>query len=239
MNYPETSDYKLQKLTTMKNSILIISLALWTNFAAAQSIQVTEHKTTFSTGEQSALVTTIYRSTKDAVVSKWKDYLKDFKNEKVKFDNNEMFGDNMLFKEWGNNPVDVYARFEENKDDNSVTMKVAFDLGGAYLTSEKDASKYAMAEKLVKDFAVKATKFPIEEKLRIAEKLLGEMDSEQKNLEKENKNLRDDIDNYKNKIARAEEEIKKNEDSQVKKKAQAEAQKTVVDQIKSEITAVK
>jgi len=223
----------------MKNSILIISIAMFANFATAQSIQVTEHKVTFSTGEQNALVTTIYHSSKDAVAGKWKDYLKDFKNEKVKFDNNEMFGDNVLFKEWGNNPVDVYTLFEENKDDNSVTMKAAFDLGGAYLTKEKDAAKYTMAEKLIKDFAVKATKFPIEEKLRIAEKLLADMDSDQKNLDKENKDLHNDIENYKNKIARADEEIKKNEESQIKKKAQIEAQKTVIDQIKSEITGVK
>jgi hypothetical protein len=223
----------------MKNSILIIVLAMCTNFAMAQPIQVTEQKATFSTGEQNALVTTIYRSSKDAVVGKWKDYLKDFKNEKIKFDNNEMFGDNVLFKEWGNNPVDVYARFEENKDDNSVTMKTAFDLGGAYLTNEKDSPKYAMAEKLIKDFAVKATKFPIEEKLRIAEKNLADMDSDQKNLDKENKDLHNDIENYKNKIATAEEAIKKNEDRQIKKKSQIEAQKTVISLINSEITAVK
>ncbi len=129
----------------MKISILITSMALWLNFSSAQSILVTEQKASFSTGEQNALVTTMYRISKDAVMSKWKDYLKDFKNEKVKADKIEVFGDNILFKDWGNNPVDVYARFEENKEDHSITIKVAFDLGGVYLSSEQDAAKYALA----------------------------------------------------------------------------------------------
>ncbi|MEP7168755.1 MAG: hypothetical protein ABI855_05240 [Bacteroidota bacterium] len=223
----------------MKNSILILAVLAYANIATAQTIMVSEQNATYSTGNQNALVTTIYQNSKDEVVSKWKDYLKDFKNEKVKFDNNEMFADNLLIKDWGNNPVDVYTRFEENKDDHSVKMMVAFDLGGAYLTSGKDAAKYAMAEKLVKDFGVKATRFPFEEKIRIAQKLLGNMDGDQKNLEKENKDLHNDIDTYKNKMTKAEDEIKKNEDSQAKKKAQIEAQKTVIEQIKREMEGVK
>lgn len=223
----------------MKNAILLLTLVASANFTTAQTINVSEEKAAFSTGEQNALVTIIYQNLKDDVVSKWKNYLKDFKNEKVKFENNEVFGDNVLIKEWGNNPVDVYARFEENKGDNTVKMMVAFNLGGVYLTSSGDAVKYASAEKLVKDFAVKATKFPMEEKLRIAQKLLEDMDGDQKNLEKENKNLHDDIENYKNKIAKDEDEIKKNEDNQAKKKAQIEAQKVVTEQIKSEMEGVK
>ena len=223
----------------MKNFILILIATACTNFVTAQTILVTEQKAPFSTGEQNALVTTVYQNSKEEVVAKWKDYMKDFKNEKVKFENNEMFGDNVLIKEWGNNPVDVYARFEESKDDKTVKIKVAFDLGGAYLSSGGDAAKYALAEKLVKDFAVKATRFPFEEKLRIAQKLLTDMEGDQKNLEKENKDLHNDIDNYKSKITRAEEDIKKNEENQLKKKAQAEAQKTVIDQIKTEMAGVR
>ena len=112
----------------MKKYLLILSAIACTKLAFAQSISVTEETTTFSTGTQNALVATIHKNSKDAVASKWKDYLKDFKNEKVKMENNEVFGDNVLIKEWGNNPVDIYARFEENKADNTVKLMVAFNL---------------------------------------------------------------------------------------------------------------
>lgn len=223
----------------MKNIILTVATAVCTNIGIAQTIQVFEQKSTFSTGEQNALVTIIYQNSKDEVVDKWKGYLKDYKHEKVKFDNDEMFGDNILIKEWGNNPVDTYTRFEENKADNTVKMRVAFDMGGAYLSSVADAVKYSVAEKLVKDFAIKTTRNPIEEKLKKAEKNLEDLESDHKNLEKQNKDLHRDIEDYKNKIAKAEEDSKKNEDNQVKKKGEIEAQKSVIDHIKRDLESVK
>ncbi len=221
-----------------KKSILILAAVAVINMATAQTITVTEGKAVFSIGEQNALTTIIYQNTKDEVADKWKSYLKDFKNEKVKFENDEMFGDNILIKDWGNNPVDIYTRFIEDKEAKTVRMSVAYNLGGAYLTSASDAVKYTTAEKMVKDFAVKATKSPIEAKLKEAQKAMSKLESDQKDLEKENKGLHDDIESYKNKISKAEEGIKKNEDNQAKKKAEIETQKNAVEQINAQIEGV-
>ncbi len=223
----------------MKTSILLFATLVCISQATAQSIQVGEQKSTFSTGEQNALTTVIYNNSQDKVVDKWKDFLKDFKNEKIKYDKNELFGDNVLIKEWGNNPVDIYTRFEENKDSKTVKMLVAFDLGGAYLASSMDATKFALAEKLMKDFAIAITKMPIEEKLKDGQKVLENLESNQKKLEKENKDLHNDIENYKNKISKAEEDSRKNEEDQVKTKTQIEVQKSVIEQVKKELEAVK
>ena len=223
----------------MKNSILLFAGLACTSLAMSQSIQVGEQKSTFSTGEQNALTTVIYNNSQEKVVDKWKDFLKDFKNEKVKYDKNELFGDNVLIKEWGNNPVDVYTRFEENKDNKTVKMLVAFDLGGAYLSSSVEATKFALAEKLLKDFAIQTTKLPIEEKLKDAQKILENLENDQKKLEKENKDLHNDIENYKNKISKAEEDSKKNEENQVKARTQIEVQKSAIEQVKKELEAVK
>jgi len=216
----------------MKTTIISSLAVLLVNAVSAQKIDVREGSEKFSTGSQNALTTTIFENNKDAVESKWKSLLKDFKNEKVKEQKGELFGDNIVIKDWGNDPVDIYTTFEEDKKTKTVTMHVAFDLGGAYLSSSSQKDKYKFAEKMVKDFAIKMTKEPMEEKVKDAEKALNKLEDNQKDLEKENKNLKSDIESYKEKIKKAEEDIKKNEQNQSKKKSEIEVQKKAVEESK-------
>lgn len=195
----------------------------------AQSIDTRETKEKFSTGSQNAIVTTIYGSSTDEVISAWKKVLKDYKNEKVKTDGDEVFGDNILIKEWGNNPVDFYARFDENKKDRTVKMSVAVDLGGTYLSSAVDKTKSNDLEKMIRNFAVKSTKEPIEAELKSNNKSLDKLQDEQKDLEKDKKSLQKDIVNYNEKIAKAEKEITVKEGEIAKKKEEIRVQKNVVD----------
>jgi hypothetical protein len=200
--------------------------------ANAQKISVKDGSEKFANGSHNAYTTTIYEINKDDAESKWKSFLKDFKNEKVKSEKGEIFGDNVLIKDWGNNPVDVYATFEEDKKTKVVIMHVAFDLGGAYLTGS-DGDKHKMAENLIKEFAIKTTKEALGDKVKDHEKALSKLEDNQKELEKDNKNAKSDIDSYKDKIKKSEEDIKKNEADQTKKKAEIEAQKKVVEDVKS------
>lgn len=221
----------------MKNTLLIVSVLTVTTISA-QKISVKESSESFSTGRQNALTTTIYENTKDNVESKWKSTLKDFKNEKVKEQKNEIFGDNLVIKDWGNDPVDVYTTFEEDKKAKTVTMHVAFDLGGAYMSSSSHKDKFNYAEKMVKEFAIKMTKEPLEEKVKDAEKSLSKLEDNQKDLEKENKKLKSDIESYKDKIKKAEDDISKNEQNQTKKKSEIEVQKKAVEEAKKMLDKV-
>lgn len=214
----------------MKKNILTLAV-FFAITASAQKISVKDGSEKFSNGSHNAYTTTIYETSKDDVMSKWKSYLKDFKNEKVKSDKNEIFGDNVLIKDWGNNPVDVYTTFEEDKKERTVIMHVAFDLGGAYL-SGSDGDKHKGAEKMVKEFAIKVTKESLGDKVKDQEKILGKLEDNQKDLEKDNKNSKSDIENYRDKIKKAEDDITKNESEQAKKKAEIETQKAVVDNAK-------
>lgn len=210
--------------------IRFVFLALCLNgISFAQSIDTRETKEKFSTGAQNAITTTIYGASGDDVISAWKKMLKDYKNEKVKADGNEVFGDNILVNEWGNNPVDFYTRFDEDKKDKTVKMAVAVDLGGAYLSSSSDKSKFNDLEKMVKSFAVKATKEPIEAELKSNNKALEKLQDQQKDLEKDKKSLQKDIVNYNEKIAKAEKDITVKEAEIEKKKEEIRVQKNVVD----------
>ncbi len=208
---------------------LVLAASLATLAVSAQRIELKEGSEKFSTGSQNAISTTIYANNQDDVQSAWKSLMKDYKNEKVKSDKNEVFGDNILIKEFGNNPVDVYATFEENKKEMTVKMHVAFDLGGAYLASSDNKDKYKEGEKIVKDFAVKMTKVPLQQKVKDAEKVQSKLEDEQKSLEKDHKNLKSDIEDYRGKISKAEKEIKEKELELEKKKGEIEIQKKVVD----------
>lgn len=214
----------------MKKSLLLVA-TLASLGAFAQKISVKDGSHKFSNGSHNAYTTTIYETSKDDAQSKWKSFLKDFKNEKVKSDNGEIFGDNVLIKDWGNNPVDVYTAFEEDKAAKTVTMHVAFDLGGAYL-SGSEGDKHKSAEKMIREFAVKTTKESMGDKVKDLEKVLSKLEDNQKDLEKDNKNSKSDIESYKEKIKKAEADITKNEADQVKKKAEIEAQKKVVEEAK-------
>ncbi|MDF2448453.1 MAG: hypothetical protein K0R26_957 [Bacteroidota bacterium] len=221
----------------MKNVVLTVAAILSFTVASAQKISVKDGSQKFSSGSHNAYSVVVYEASKDDVESKWKSYLKNFKNEKVKTDNGEIFGDNVLIKDWGNNPVDVYTKFEEDKTAKTVTMHVAFDLGGAYLSSS-DGDKHSSAKKMLKEFAVKTTKESMEDKVKDQEKVLTKLEDNQRDLEKENKNSKSDIENYKAKIRKAEEDIAKNEAEQVKKKSEIDAQKKVVEAAKAVMNKV-
>lgn len=217
--------------------VFLIGLSILTMKFSAQEIKVKSANEKFSSGSHDCLKTTIYYAGKDDVMDKWKSKLNDFKDEKVKRSGNEIFGDNILIKDWGNNTVDIYSVFEEDKDKKTVNMSVAVDLGGTYLTSSvKD--KYNYIEKMMKEFAVKMSKNAVEEELTAAEKVLDKLEGEQKDLESENKKLKDDIEDYKKKISKAESDVKDNESKQGKKKTEVDAQKKVKDDVKTKLNKV-
>ncbi|MBA2613115.1 MAG: hypothetical protein H0U95_14190 [Bacteroidetes bacterium] len=209
--------------------LFTLSAIFFAGFTFSQSINTKESSEKFSVGSQNAVITTIYESTTDEVISEWKKVLKDFKYEKVKDSDNEVFGDNILVKEWGNNPVDFYTRFEEDKKDKKIKMAVAVDLGGTYLTSSNDKDKFKFVEKMVKDFAVKMTKEPITAAVKVAEKQQAKLEDDQKDLEKDNKNSKDDIEDLKKKITKAEKDVVEKDVEIEKKKGEVHIQKKVVD----------
>ena len=153
-------------------------------------------------------------------------------NAKTEKKDGGMFGDNAKITSInGNNTIDIYAKTVQGKD-NEVKFMVAFDLGGAYLSSSKQGSEAREAKKIVYDFAVKMTKDAIAGQLKAAEKILNKQVDDQEDLEKDKAKLEKNIEEYKEKIKKAEEDILINKSDQEKKKGEIEVQKKVVEEIK-------
>lgn len=214
--------------------IIIIGLNSKIN---AQEIKVKETSGSFSAGSAPCLETKIYNNNINDVKDKWKDIMKDFKNEKVKISGNEVIADNILIKDWGNNPVDVFTTFDE-KSDKSIEMKVAVDLGnGNFLKNDRDKQK--LIEKIMKDFAIKQCIEPLEKQIKEQNKLLADIEDKQKYLEKKNENLKKDIEEYKAKIKKEEDEIKNNESEIEKKKQELATQQKMLEGLKKRKADIK
>lgn len=204
----------------------------------SQEIKVKSSSGSFSSGNAPCFEVKIYNNTISEVKDKWKEVLKDFKNEKVKQNGNEVFGDNILIKDWGNNPVDIYTTFDE-KSDKSIEMKVAVDLGNGNYLKDSDRDKSKFIEKLMKEFAVKMSIEPLEKQIKEQNKLVADIEDKQKSLEKKNENLKKDIENYKEKIKKAEEEIKNNETEIEKKKQEFATQQKALEDLKKKKESIK
>lgn len=203
----------------------------------AQEIKVKESSGSFSAGNAPCLEVRIYNNEVNTLKDEWKDILKDFKNEKVKVSGNEVIGDNILIKDWGNNPVDIYTIFDE-KSDKSVEMKVAVDLGnGNFLKNDRDKQRFI--EKMMKEFAIKQSIEPLEKMIKEQNKLVADIEAKQKSLEKKNENLKKDIEDYKAKIKKAEEDIKNNEAEIEKKKQELATQQKALEELKKKKESIK
>jgi len=209
--------------------LFCMSFVLAGMLASAQEIDVKETTENYSTGKHDALSVVVYQRGKSDVESAWKSFLKNLKAEKVNAGKKEMFADNVIIADIGNNPVDVYTVFAEDKDKNQVTLTAAYDLGGAYLNGRDHSAQQKAVVKLMHDFAYNESKAGMQSLQKDAEKVLSGLQSDQKSLEKENAGLKKDIEDYNDKITKAEKDIQATDAELVVKKGEVEAQQKVVD----------
>lgn len=219
--------------------ILTLALAVSMGTALfAQKIKVKESKETIGGGSNNALVVTLYGISPSDAEESFRSFMKQYDGKRSSKDGG-IFIDNASIKEIsGNNTIDIYGVAQGKKGDAEITFVVAFDLGGAFLNSSEHKDQYKIAEKIVKEFAVKATKEAIETELKAAQKAQEKLEDDQKSLEKDKKGLEKDIEDYKSKITKAEQDIVKNKSDQDKKKSEIEAQKKVVSTINDKLKAV-
>lgn len=210
--------------------------------APAQKIKVSESNEHIGGGKNPALVVTIFEAPQDEIESEWRSLMKSHKGKMSSSDG--VFADNAIISSINdNNTIDVYAKTEKVKD-GETKLIVAFDLGGAFLSSSM-SGKFSEAKKMVYDFAIKTTREAIAGQRKSEEKKFSKLEDQQRDLEKQKSKLESNIEDhkqkiedYKSKIKEAEENIAKNKSEQEKKKQEIEAQKKVVEAITAKEKAV-
>lgn len=212
----------------MKKIGFVAFVVLCSTSLFAQKVKVSESNEKVGDGSHNALVVTIYEASPEVIEKEWKSLMKDY-DAKVSTSNG-VFADNAMIKQMGPNTIDVYARTEKGKD-NEVKLIVAFDLGGAYLSSSQHSQQYGVAKDIIEKFAKKMTKESIEGQLKAETKILNKLQSQDKDLTSDQEGLKKDIEDWKARIKKAEEEIVAKKAEQEKKKVEIVNQQKVVDAV--------
>lgn len=226
-------------MKTIKHTLVITLLLSFLSAANAQ-IEVTEEKNKFD-GDMVNSLTVVIPDTEEKDISKsFKTLLKDYKGEVKKGTSV-----NTLITEISNDPITVFYEVEELKG-GGVKLITSWKLSGGFINSETTKEQYNSASKLIRDFAVKASKEAVSEKLEKAMKAQASLEKEQEKLKKENEKLTNSIEENKEKIIKAEGEIKEAENSlvtnkkdQEKKQAEIEKQKKVLEEIQKKLSNIK
>ncbi len=223
----------------MKKQILTLAIAIASLQIFAQDVKIRESNESFNNGSHNALSVNLYVTDAGMVEKEWKSLMKDYGYDKSGDKSDEYFFDNVLFKQMGNNTVDVYSKVVFQKTDKMVTLTAAYDLGGAYLNSSEHKDKFEYIKKMMHDFAVKITKEDLDDQIKSASKVLANHQDKQADLEKENRGLADDVTNYNQKIKKANEQIEANKKAIETKKMDVANQQKVVEGINAKKAAVK
>lgn len=219
----------------MKRFVLLLITAIFANLSFAQVSEVTY---AMSQGSQNTLTIEIPGASKKDVEKTWQKFMKDYKGKTKKDKKAKLiFSDNAKIGDMSSNTVDVYAKVEE-KGDNSQ-LYVAFDLGGAFLSSGSHPDKFDAGDKMLNAFALHVKRNQVKDELKGEEKSLGKLEGDLKNLVKKKGNLEDDIKKYEEKIIQAKKDIEQNIEDQKNKQTEIEGQQKVVGEVKQRLDDLK
>lgn len=218
--------------------ILLLTCLVAVGFAgySQKKIRVNEGGESIGGGNNNALSVMIYVNDDKLVEKGITKELKKMKG-KVSSKKGEIFADDCEHKAMGDNTFDAYAKVMKEGDE-AVKVVVAYDLGGAYLSSGQHGDKFKEMQDMLYDFAVEITKESINNDLKDEQKILGKLEKDQENLVKGKEDLEKAIEDYKNKIKQAEEDIEKNKKDQETKKGEIAAQQEVVKGVEEKLKGV-
>lgn len=205
----------------MKSLYLVLFL-FFSIDSMAQSIKVKESNSDFSVAQNvNSLVVEIPYVSQDFVEGKIKKLFKGFgKHKESKKEHVAMM---VELKDFGKMPFNAYGVSSVSNND-IVSVRFGFDLGGAFLNSKDHPEKYKVIEKIIEDFASKSVKTWVEGIVREENKRLNNLEKDQKDLVKRKEHLEKEIKDFEKKIADNKNSIKENLDSQSAKKTEIETQ---------------
>ena len=220
----------------MKNLFTLGMLVIASVAFSQDKITIKEEVVAIDGTSRNSLTVVLSGSNNDDAKKAWKKRLKDLKG-KVS-DKTMIFGDDCKLKEMGDNSFDVYSLVEEATDEG-VRLVVAFDLGGAYLSTAAHPDKYPAAEKLLYSFAVEQAKSAVTGQIESNQKILKGFEKALGGLEKEKAGHESDIKDAEKKIAEAKSAIEKNIANQSNKKTEIEGMKAAITTLEVKLKAIK
>lgn len=199
--------------------------------------QVSEGGKPMTQGTNNALTVTLNGISVSDAEKIWKSYIQPF-DGKSKYNKkaDELFVDNASIASVSANTIDLYSKAEKVGDD--VNFSVWFDLGGAYLSSIAHPDRYPAAVEVMKGYLREISRFKTNEQLKEEEKKLDKLNSSLKDLTRNKDSYEKEIKKAEEKIAESKSKIEQNIKDQAAKQAEIDAQKSVVDKVKSDLDKI-
>ncbi len=220
----------------MKSLYLLLFL-FFSIDSMAQSIKVKESNSDFSIAQNvNALVVEIPYVSQDFVEGKIKKLFKGF--GKHKESKKEHVALMVELKDFGKMPFNAYGVSSVSNND-MVSVRFGFDLGGAFLNSKDHPEKYKVIEKIIEDFASKSVKTWVEGIVRDENKRLSNLEKDQKDLVKRKEHLEKEIKDFEKKITDNKNSIKENLESQSAKKTEIETQVKQVELVEKQLKSLR
>ena len=208
-----------------------ISIFYFFLYSYAAQCQVSEGLRSMSQGNNNALVVSLVGVSQNDAEKIWKKYMDEF-GGKSKFNkkSGELYTDNASLPTISENTVDVYGKAEK--------LASWFDLGGAYLSNAAHPERYKAGSDIMIGFLKEIERFKISESLKVEERKLDKLNGNLKDLVRTNESLAKDIKKAEEKIADAKLKIEQNTKGQAAKQSEIDAQKALVDGVKSNLEKI-
>ena len=212
----------------MKNFLTLLILSTSLSYSA-QSISTSEKTESFSVGSKNAIVVNIPYGNADIVEKELKSELKDW-GGKYNSSKGEQSTSQSSSKDMGDKNYDVYAKVISEKD-GTVMVAFAVDLGGAYLSSREHSAQFNAMNAKIKKFAKRTAEKCIETEIDLENKVLKDLEKEQKNLVNDQESYEKSIEDYKKKISEAENKIQENKKLQETKNSEISIQSSKIGEV--------
>ena len=210
----------------------IVLVALFSSVLGFSQAVVTQEVTkTMSKGVQPGIAVFIPNVSDDNLEDAIKDVTKPYKGKKRKIKRtDEFFLDDATINEISSNTIDIHQTIE--KGDEGYTYTAFFNLGGVFLDSAYNASKFSYAVDIVNRIAQKAIENRNAELIKSETKKLDNLEDDKKDFEKEIDRNNKDIQDAKDLIAKKEREIEDNLKKIESKTSEIDTQRQFIESIK-------
>lgn len=214
----------------MKKTLTLMTfLMAFATMMSAQNVEAIEK--TMSLGKQTGVYVEVEGGEKDDLKDLWEDYMKDYGKTKRNKKANEYYSENVRVPLISSsNAVDVYAVFEEGKNQSTAYFWAVSD--GEFVDDSKGLQTF------VQDYYIMARKEVINKEIEEQEKVLKKLDKSMDKLVKKNNGYHKDIEKAEDKIREAEENIEKNLNEQDETQAEMIKQKEILDMIVDKLNSV-
>ncbi len=195
---------------------------------------------TMSKGQHASFLVDFQIGAAEDIADLWVDYQKDFDARKPKpNDAGEYFADNAEIETISDNTIDIYSTIQSKDPAPGAVLTVWFDLGGAYLSSERHPERIGAAQSWLAGFRNLVAETYAEEALEAEEDKLDDLEDALKDARKAQEDTAEEIEELEEELAALKKQLAAQEKDTEMKAAAVNKQKQVVDQAKTRIKNLK